>query len=205
VFEAIAPWLILGATLVILLQQVGLRFGVRPASAVRASPPASGSAARAAARTAHAGRRLALIFFPVPVGIYGGYFGGAMGSSCSPTVLVGEMEIHQMNAIKTSSRAWSTASRRSTSWRAAGRRARGRADDRVRSRAASRAAHRPPHSAARRTLGGDRHRPWPGGDLRTSWIGKPLKTCKILNDVEAGRHEIIFAVDVARAGVTITA
>jgi len=34
-------------------------------------------------------------------------------------------------------------------------------------------------------------------------FGKPFKTCKILNDVEAGRHEIIFAVDVARESLIL--
>lgn len=89
VFEAIVPWLILGATLVILLQQLGLRLGARaPALA-----PAPAPNARA---------RLALvIFFQFLVGIYGGYFGGAMGIIMLAYLsLIGGMEIHQMNAIK---------------------------------------------------------------------------------------------------------
>jgi len=85
-FEAIVPWLILGATLVILLQQLGLT--VRAGASSR--PPA------------HESRRLALImFFQFLVGIYAGYFGGAMGIIMLAYLsLLGGMEIHQMNAIK---------------------------------------------------------------------------------------------------------
>ena len=85
-FEAIVPWLILGATLVILLQQLGLTVE-RGASS---RPPA------------HESRRLALImFFQFLVGIYAGYFGGAMGIIMLAYLsLLGGMEIHQMNAIK---------------------------------------------------------------------------------------------------------
>ena len=87
VFEAIVPWLILGATLVILLQQLGLRLVAR-APAPEPAP--------------HARGRLALvIFFQFLVGIYGGYFGGAMGIIMLAYLsLIGGMEIHQMNAIK---------------------------------------------------------------------------------------------------------
>jgi uncharacterized membrane protein YfcA len=85
-FEAIVPWLILGATLVILLQQLGLTRGARASS----QPPA------------HESRRLALImFFQLLVGVYAGYFGGAMGIIMLAYLsLLGGMEIHQMNAIK---------------------------------------------------------------------------------------------------------
>lgn len=85
-FEAIVPWLILGATLVILLQQLGLT--VRGGAS--SQPPA------------HQSRRLALImFFQFLVGIYAGYFGGAMGIIMLAYLsLLGGMEIHQMNAIK---------------------------------------------------------------------------------------------------------
>ena len=85
-FEAIVPWLILGATLVILLQQLGLT--------VRAGASSQPSA--------HESRRLALImFFQFLVGIYAGYFGGAMGIIMLAYLsLLGGMEIHQMNAIK---------------------------------------------------------------------------------------------------------
>jgi uncharacterized membrane protein YfcA len=85
-FEAIVPWLILGATLIILLQQLGLSFG----------RGASGPAAERSPRW------LALVFFfQFLVGIYGGYFGGAMGIiMLAYLTMLGGMEIHQMNAIK---------------------------------------------------------------------------------------------------------
>jgi uncharacterized membrane protein YfcA len=87
-FEAIVPWLILGATLIILLQQLGLTGG-------RAS-------AQQAQQAVDASRRLGLImFFQLLVGIYAGYFGGAMGIIMLAYLsLLGGMEIHQMNAIK---------------------------------------------------------------------------------------------------------
>ena len=86
-FEAIVPWLILGATLVILLQQLGLTMS--------AKAPASPEAVNAP-------RRFALImFFQLLVGVYAGYFGGAMGIIMLAYLsLLGGMEIHQMNAIK---------------------------------------------------------------------------------------------------------
>jgi uncharacterized membrane protein YfcA len=86
-FEAIVPWLILGATLVILLQQLGLSISARAAAAPEA---------------VNALRRLALImFFQLLVGVYAGYFGGAMGIIMLAYLsLLGGMEIHQMNAIK---------------------------------------------------------------------------------------------------------
>jgi uncharacterized membrane protein YfcA len=95
VFLAIVPWLILGATLVILLQQLGLRLGAQTASAT-ANVPANANAGASRRRVALA------IFFQFLVGIYGGYFGGAMGIIMLAylSLLGGGMEIHQMNAIK---------------------------------------------------------------------------------------------------------
>ena len=105
VFSAIVPWLILGATLVMLLQQVGVHLtraaAPSPASprtgqeapTVTDAPPPEGTASS---------RRMALvIFFQFLVGIYGGYFGGAMGIIMLAYLsLLGGMEIHQMNSIK---------------------------------------------------------------------------------------------------------
>jgi uncharacterized membrane protein YfcA len=86
VFEVVIPWLVLGATLVILFQQIGMHL-------------TRGSAAtpRVASR-----RRLGLVIvFQLLVGIYGGYFGAAMGIvMLAFLTLLGGMEIHQMNAIK---------------------------------------------------------------------------------------------------------
>jgi uncharacterized protein len=86
-FEAIVPWLILGATLVMLLQQLGLTMSAK---------------APASAEAVNATRRFALImFFQLLVGVYAGYFGGAMGIIMLAYLsLLGGMEIHQMNAIK---------------------------------------------------------------------------------------------------------
>ena len=86
-FEAIVPWLILGATLVILLQQLGLTMSAK---------------ATLTPEAVNAPRRFALImFFQLLVGIYAGYFGGAMGIIMLAYLsLLGGMEIHQMNAIK---------------------------------------------------------------------------------------------------------
>ena len=91
-FEAIVPWLILGATLVILLQQLGLT--------VRARPPSQQS--QQSRQSVAASRRLGLImFFQLLVGIYAGYFGGAMGIIMLAYLsLLGGMDMHQMNAIK---------------------------------------------------------------------------------------------------------
>jgi uncharacterized protein len=92
-FEAIVPWLILGATLIILLQQLGLRVGRGASAAPRgASAPV----------VQESPRRLGLVlFFQFLVGVYGGYFGAAMGIiMIAYLTLLGGMEIHQMNAIK---------------------------------------------------------------------------------------------------------
>jgi uncharacterized membrane protein YfcA len=89
-FEAIVPWLILGATLIILLQQLGLRSGAQASSQLVSDPGRDAS------------QRLPLImFFQLLVGIYAGYFGGAMGIIMLAYLsLLGGMEIHQMNAVK---------------------------------------------------------------------------------------------------------
>jgi uncharacterized membrane protein YfcA len=87
VFEVVIPWLVLGATLVILLQTVGVRAfrGVAPAE--------RGPAGR--------GRIALVVGLQLLVGIYGGYFGGAMGIvMLAFLTLLGGMQIHQMNAVK---------------------------------------------------------------------------------------------------------
>jgi hypothetical protein len=96
-FETVIPWLVLTATLLILLQQLGVRaFGGRPASG---SGPASAPASSASPASR---RHLALaIPFQLLVGVYGGYFGGAMGIvMLAYLAVLGGMDIHQMNAIK---------------------------------------------------------------------------------------------------------
>lgn len=83
-FDALIPWLVLGATLVILLQGVILR-GAKPALA--------GNPSRA---------RLAVVIgLQFLVGVYGGYFGAAMGIIMLAFLsLVASTDIHGMNGIK---------------------------------------------------------------------------------------------------------
>jgi len=85
-FEAVVPWLILGATLVILFQQVAARlFAAGRPARPDPSPP----------------RMMVAIPLQLLVGIYGGYFGGAMGIiMLAYLALLGGTDIHQMNAIK---------------------------------------------------------------------------------------------------------
>jgi uncharacterized membrane protein YfcA len=93
VFAAVIPWLVLGATLVMLLQQVGVGL-----SKARAASPATTTAGEAPASRR---RLLLVIVFQFLVGIYGGYFGAAMGIVMLAFLwLLGGMEIHQMNAVK---------------------------------------------------------------------------------------------------------
>ena len=95
VFAAIVPWLLLAATLVMLLQELR-RLRARTPAAVDLNPPNAPNA------TSESRARLALvIFFQFLVGIYGGYFGAAMGIVMLAYLsLIGGMQIHQMNAIK---------------------------------------------------------------------------------------------------------
>jgi uncharacterized membrane protein YfcA len=84
-FDALIPWLVLGATLVILLQGVVVRHGARRAEA--------GGGSR---------RRLALAAAcQLLDGIYGGYFGAAMGIVMLAYLsLVSGADIHRQNAVK---------------------------------------------------------------------------------------------------------
>ena len=85
-FERLVPFLILGATILLALQEVITRH-VLPASS---SPPA----------TRHP--QLIFIFgFQLLVGIYGGYFGAGMGILMLAALgLIGLTDLHQMNGIK---------------------------------------------------------------------------------------------------------
>jgi len=85
VFDAIIPWLVLGATLMILFQG-------RVASAPPSSPPTPEKARRRALIAA--GCQLA-------VGVYGGFFGAAMGIVMLAFLsLVVSEDIHHKNALK---------------------------------------------------------------------------------------------------------
>ena len=84
-FDTLIPWLVLGATLIILLQGVILRNAPKPAPGAPTSP-----------------RRLAVVVFcQLLVGIYGGYFGAAMGIiTLAFLSLIASTDIHGMNGIK---------------------------------------------------------------------------------------------------------
>ena len=84
-FDALIPWLVLAATLIILLQGVILRNAPRPAPGAPTSR-----------------QRLAVVVFcQLLVGIYGGYFGAAMGIIMLAFLsLIASTDIHGMNGIK---------------------------------------------------------------------------------------------------------
>jgi uncharacterized protein len=81
-FDAIVPWLVLGATLVILFQGLLVRKPATPAPPTR--------------------RRTAIaVGCQLAVGVYGGYFGAAMGIiTLAFLSLVTSRDIHGRNAIK---------------------------------------------------------------------------------------------------------
>jgi uncharacterized membrane protein YfcA len=85
VFDAIIPWLVLGATLVILFQR-----------RVRAS-----SAAPTPTRAKQRRRTLAAVGCQFVVGVYGGFFGAAMGivTLAFLSLVMGD-DIHHKNALK---------------------------------------------------------------------------------------------------------
>jgi len=91
-FDGVVPWLVLGATVLLLWQGVLRR---RAPTAASVEAPASG---RAVAR---------VVFFQFLVSIYGGYFGAAMGIvmlaflGYLPAIETrGRLDLHQMNALK---------------------------------------------------------------------------------------------------------
>jgi uncharacterized membrane protein YfcA len=86
-FDTIVPWLVLGATLVILFQGLLVR---RPAA------PAGGTPAPASRR-----RTAVAMLFQLGVGVYGGYFGAAMGIvMLAYLTLITPTDILGRNAIK---------------------------------------------------------------------------------------------------------
>lgn len=94
-FDAVVPWLVLGATLLILLQELIAR---RLPGAAAAEPPANAAGRRAWPKLA------VLIVCQLLVGIYGGYFGAAMGIVMLAFLgllgLRGPRALHEINAIK---------------------------------------------------------------------------------------------------------
>jgi uncharacterized membrane protein YfcA len=84
IFSNLVPWLLLGATILLLLQPIISR----KLGAVSQEKPAPRTIA-------------AIIFFQLLVGIYGGYFGAGIGIlMLSSLAFVGIPNIHQMNAVK---------------------------------------------------------------------------------------------------------
>ncbi|HVR62159.1 MAG TPA: sulfite exporter TauE/SafE family protein [Polyangia bacterium] len=86
-FDSLIPWLVLGATTIILLQGVIVRRSRRrPASTDAPTPP---------------GRLAVVVVCQFLVGVYGGYFGAAMGIIMLAFLsLVASTDIHGMNGIK---------------------------------------------------------------------------------------------------------
>ena len=85
VFDAIIPWLVLAATLLILFQR---RVGGSPASSPRGASPSQR-------------RTLVAVGCQFAVGVYGGFFGAAMGIVMLGFLsLVVEGDIHDKNALK---------------------------------------------------------------------------------------------------------
>jgi uncharacterized membrane protein YfcA len=86
-FDVVVPWLVLGATLLILLQGSGKRAPV--AEAHRPRPPARGA------------RLAGVMAAQLAVGVYGGYFGAAMGIiMLAFLAVVLPEDIQRRNALK---------------------------------------------------------------------------------------------------------
>ncbi|HYP05666.1 MAG TPA: sulfite exporter TauE/SafE family protein [Bryobacteraceae bacterium] len=84
VFAAAVPWLLVGASVLLLLQKpLARHFGAHPHE-----PP-------------QGGRLAAIVAFQLMVGIYGGYFGAGIGIlMLSSLAFAGISDIHGMNAVK---------------------------------------------------------------------------------------------------------
>lgn len=84
VFANLVPWLLIGASVLLLLQKPVARWlGAHPHKA-----PSTGTVA-------------AIVFFQFLVGVYGGYFGAGIGIlMLSSLAFVGIHDIHEMNAVK---------------------------------------------------------------------------------------------------------
>jgi uncharacterized membrane protein YfcA len=83
-FDVIVPWLVLGATLLILVQGTRRRAAAPP----HERPPARGA------------RLAAVMVAQLAVGIYGGYFGAAMGIIMLAFLAVVLPDIQRRNALK---------------------------------------------------------------------------------------------------------
>lgn len=85
VFAAAVPWLLIGASTLLLVQRPLLRWvGAHPHDAPKPSTA------------------IAVMFFQLLVGIYGGYFGAGIGIlMLSSLAFMGIPDLHEMNAVKT--------------------------------------------------------------------------------------------------------
>jgi uncharacterized membrane protein YfcA len=92
-FAAIVPWLVFGATLIIMLQGTILRHVRRPPAS-----PAGGTAGGSLPSRRHGA---IAVLLQLLVGIYGGYFGAAMGIvTLAYLSLVSSADIQRRNAVK---------------------------------------------------------------------------------------------------------
>jgi uncharacterized membrane protein YfcA len=83
-FQAIVPWLVLSATLLLALQEP-LSARLRRREAVRLPP----------------GWKALAVLFQAAVGVYGGYFGAGIGILMLAALgLLGMSDLHQMNGVK---------------------------------------------------------------------------------------------------------
>jgi uncharacterized protein len=81
-FEVVVPWLILGATLLLAVQEP-LSARLRRREAIRLGP------------------KVLAVLFQVGVGVYGGYFGAGIGILMLAALgLLGMTDLHQMNGVK---------------------------------------------------------------------------------------------------------
>ena len=95
-FDTIVPWLVLGATLLFVVQRP-LMAAIRNRRPVASHEPADTSQADTAARPPTAG----LLLFQFAVGVYGGYFGAGIGILMLAALgFMGFTNIHRMNGLK---------------------------------------------------------------------------------------------------------
>ena len=95
-FDALVPWLVLGATLLFFAQRPAMRW-------LRARTPSSGSLAPGSTPIDPAARppSLAALSFQFLVGVYGGYFGAGIGILMLAALgFLGFTNIHRMNGLK---------------------------------------------------------------------------------------------------------
>lgn len=104
-FTAVVPWLVLGATLLFMVQGAVMR-ALRARGAAGSPAPASSAAVPASAPGPAPGPALsplprAALLLQLLVAVYGGYFGAGVGILMLATLgFMGLTNIHQMNGLK---------------------------------------------------------------------------------------------------------